>query len=667
MVLTPDILARIRSYPLVDLPAKFIRERAYFRWLAGSGDGALGDWLAAEEEHLALWAERALILVCAGSVAPQTIEESYDIVFSWNETHGRRRLGTRDPRFCSICRKGKRDGASFKAEAHVLPELLGSSQLTTYDECKPCNHDAGRLFENDLGNMLTPDRAVLGMRGKAGPIALDFKRDGTFVGHKEGRLIVATREGSRNIRSEITSDRIHLEVFRSSYRPSRIVKVLAKIAWHTLESSSRSESDRLRQYIRGEINWERSEFYRVPLPGLRRVAVGVWKRRPAAPASLPLLVMLVSTANTILVWNSPDLESGRYLEPVFPPLLRLPDGAEPTIFQIATEGDAAAPPSMQSFRFRHRGVYRSGTHLPTHVCIESIDDRGPFSVTAFLTAPRSATAGAKSITQILDGGELIGRFEFDHRPDTGRTDFRYGFEVAPRAGMDLVPTLRLLAAIARGADVSTHTLDDDRRAVMPPLRGASDAMDLRLLEDGVRIAERLAVIRERTGAELKFPPSLDDEEREYIAILAEGLRAGRVGKHTPETESEVLMPKAMALAFATSPGLAADVTAPCLATWVLGGVQVNPGPVRVVMEDSVLAEDASELRKRVMTWPDAGNGNVRIRYASLCFEFVDHLPSDEHGREPGRPPGTGATDTAVTDCSRLSVEPSVPILGGTRD
>jgi hypothetical protein len=90
------------------------------------------------------------------------------------------------PRKCAFCSKTEFDGASFKADAHAIPENLGNKRVVSHEECDTCNNDYS-ICELHLAKMLAVERIFSGARGKGGPAAADagphMSLYGQGVGH----------------------------------------------------------------------------------------------------------------------------------------------------------------------------------------------------------------------------------------------------------------------------------------------------------------------------------------------------------------------------------------------------------------------------------------------------------------------------------------------------
>jgi len=54
------------------------------------------------------------------------------------------------------------DTVTFKKDAHVIPQLLGNSNLVSDFECDICN-EYFSLYESSLGEYTSPIRALLGI------------------------------------------------------------------------------------------------------------------------------------------------------------------------------------------------------------------------------------------------------------------------------------------------------------------------------------------------------------------------------------------------------------------------------------------------------------------------------------------------------------------------
>jgi hypothetical protein len=139
-------------------------------------------------------------------------------------------LGNKANRTCRFCGNTEPE-ATFRKDAHALPESIGNKSLLTYYECDSCNHAFGVGCENDFGNWSLPMRTMARIRGKAGIPTVKLGPNGIW--RVEGRpdglgLSLAETEGFYEDDTDRNVLKIHLS--RAQYRPVMVVKALFKMA-----------------------------------------------------------------------------------------------------------------------------------------------------------------------------------------------------------------------------------------------------------------------------------------------------------------------------------------------------------------------------------------------------------------------------------------------------
>jgi hypothetical protein len=122
--------------------------------------------------------------------------QQYDVIDFWLLRPGiRKTLGSKDDRRCRFC--GRRPPeATFKLEAHAVPDALGNKSLFTNWECDACNQAFGGGIENDLGNWSKPMRTLSLVRGKRGVPTIKKGSDGGWrIESRPYGLDIAGHEG----------------------------------------------------------------------------------------------------------------------------------------------------------------------------------------------------------------------------------------------------------------------------------------------------------------------------------------------------------------------------------------------------------------------------------------------------------------------------------------
>jgi hypothetical protein len=95
------------------------------------------------------------------------------IVANGDSAYGKRALRGYSTRTCRFCGRSYPD-APFSGYSHLLPKMIGNSNLYSEFECDDCNEGFSKL-EDDLANYLgisrslsgfSPDRKTVGFKGK---------------------------------------------------------------------------------------------------------------------------------------------------------------------------------------------------------------------------------------------------------------------------------------------------------------------------------------------------------------------------------------------------------------------------------------------------------------------------------------------------------------------
>lgn len=625
------------THPLVRIDPNRVRVRAYLRSIEYPGAKPEDNWFFAEDQEMFEYA-RALLVIARDTKRPPAVtgkfDDYYESVFTWREGEHERRvmLGTREHRECSIC--GRATGqTSFKGVAHVLPELLGTGDLATWDECRDCNHESGRELETDLGDMLLGHRALMGHRSKGGTPKLKLGEKGPAIGGgpRGAPTKIVTIEGDPRITSTMSGpNAITISAQTPGFRPARVARALAKIAWQCLPSVMRADFDAVRKYVRGESDWKASEFYTVGVPGLRRVTVGVWRKVPGAPASLPPLVTLVSTVNTVFLWFAPELATGEYFSPIFPLLLKSPSSNEVKMTRFHVEGD-------ERIR-RGGGVYELGFSLA--VLVQTRDavavrvQFGASKAASFegrLTTPLGAAASDLGrVVYEVRSDALIGVLRIEREMGSKLVAVHYHFDVAPNADVDASITVAVVDVASDGAELCITDLNSGVEIVRVQRGGTPGDFDRALLSDGLQVALDLALLRERLGVMLPFPGEFEPGDRRTLAVLAGLLRHGVIRERTLNASTEIKLEKSklLELIAAIDDGRLEffgrnDIV------WELLGTVLNPGSVRLVLEDFSVEPGVEDLRGRAAELPADGSLSVTLRFDSVRHELEGAAPGTE--------------------------------------
>lgn len=98
-------------------------------------------------------------------------------------------------RICKYCNRSQSKGASFRDEAHAIPESLGNKTIISAEECDQCNSKFSNEIELDVFEYLKIYRVLYGKSGKNGVPKLKFK-NGIEIEYKDGTAMITDKNGS---------------------------------------------------------------------------------------------------------------------------------------------------------------------------------------------------------------------------------------------------------------------------------------------------------------------------------------------------------------------------------------------------------------------------------------------------------------------------------------
>lgn len=137
---------------------------------------------------------------------------------------------------CRFCNRTKKEGASFKKKAHVLPEQLGNKLIISHSECDDCNEKFGN-YESHLSNFLGPLKTLLGVKGKSKRGSRipkhNVPKTGTKITHKEDRILWKRKIENSLIRLD-TPTEISFGVNHNPYIPLLVWKALSRTSIHLM-------------------------------------------------------------------------------------------------------------------------------------------------------------------------------------------------------------------------------------------------------------------------------------------------------------------------------------------------------------------------------------------------------------------------------------------------
>jgi hypothetical protein len=145
-------------------------------------------------------------------------------------SQAKRFLGDKELGRCRFCGRSKPE-VSFRAEAHALPECIGSKSLFTHHECDACNQAFGQGCENDFGNWSLPMRTMARICGKSGVPTIKHASNGELrIDGDPMGLRVSVEETEGFFEPDPATKTLRFRLRRGPYRPTMIVKAVVKMA-----------------------------------------------------------------------------------------------------------------------------------------------------------------------------------------------------------------------------------------------------------------------------------------------------------------------------------------------------------------------------------------------------------------------------------------------------
>jgi hypothetical protein len=160
-------------------------------------------------------------------------------------------------RFCG----GTPPPHTFEKRAHAVSELLGNKVMTSLYECDACNERFSK-FEDDLGKMSRPGRAIGGVIGKRGVPELEPVTSGTTrkpkMTVKDGRINFSHDAGDIGLVEDEAAKTLTLTYVQKPYRPLGVYKALCKSAFTLLPDDELCNFQELKQWLlRGDLTTDR--------------------------------------------------------------------------------------------------------------------------------------------------------------------------------------------------------------------------------------------------------------------------------------------------------------------------------------------------------------------------------------------------------------------------
>jgi hypothetical protein len=294
--------------------------------------------------------------------------------------------------------------------------MLGNRWLTTDDECDACNDRFGKDYENDLGRMTLPMRAMTRSRTKSGTAKLKPKADAgkSFIGGgpQFGALRLNMDFDDPSVSMSFgDARRMAIRVAAPSFRPARAAKALARIAWQALPRERRSAHEPLREWLNGD-GIGTASFNEISAPSFRGLAVGLWERRSSSSLDVPRLVLAVGFTGRVLVWGSREWSTGICPPFLFPPLPHA-EGAMPlpNAVQYRHCADEVVPARVQTHHLSYGRGFPATVDLDSPGRIDVPTAAGLVTLDVLVTRrsiQNQAEVGDDVMLHEIHSGELVG-------------------------------------------------------------------------------------------------------------------------------------------------------------------------------------------------------------------------------------------------------------------
>lgn len=160
-------------------------------------------------------------------------------------------LGDRQNRQCRFC-GGTPPTATFRMEAHAIPEAFGNKTLFSAYECDACNQTFGRGFENDFGNWSKPMRTFARIRGKNGVPTLKQGGDspGWRIEYGASGFEIKQYESNPIFSVDEANKRVVFNLKRDAYTPIAVMKAFVKIGLTVMPAEEMENFDDALSWLR---------------------------------------------------------------------------------------------------------------------------------------------------------------------------------------------------------------------------------------------------------------------------------------------------------------------------------------------------------------------------------------------------------------------------------
>jgi len=196
--------------------------------------------------------------------------------------------GKQKGRLCIFCNKSYPE-TSFKNAAHLLPKMIGNTDLYSSFECDACNSKFSS-FETDLASFLGLGRSISGMNdsGKT-PGFPGIGLEAKSIIYKSKKLLVMNVE---NAERKSVEGNTKMKYKKPAYTPSNVYKLFLKCALSILPNDEVVKDFRLAlMYLQGGglLNGAQVNIFKFPLTVKMPLHVCIYKKREATD-KLPVYI-----------------------------------------------------------------------------------------------------------------------------------------------------------------------------------------------------------------------------------------------------------------------------------------------------------------------------------------------------------------------------------------
>lgn len=530
------------------------------------------------------------------------------------------------PRRCAICDKTEPE-VTFRDEAHLIAASLGNRSLFSPEECDTCNHTKGETDDLELGKMLLPHRVIGRVRAREGTARLFGHGGEAFVGGGlfNGGLPIALDPNDKSILLDDKDNQASkLSLPAPAYRPSLALRSIQRAAWLAMDQPVRARHPWLRSVISGDRQPNELEYFEFVLLGmLDTVLLEVWERRSvSACATAPIVVRLVFV-NTILVWCAPDPVSMAHGPSLLPPIgKKRPHAAR---FIRVLDPRAHESERQVTFTFTYRERSRGSGSLRTN-SISPIRQQPAVALELSWPGGTARVNRAPLVKHNVDsnrpyfmvkGGSFAGWLSIQ-QPAQGHVSIRFEYQPHLVSPGDARATLRFLRGIGEPGRLTVTDLTKGRQLMVLEKGAVASTVPLPDIDNFLMDLE---TINRELRLDLRVPPPPCQWPAREVALLAGGIRKGRVGERLPHAlkiGSPAYMARNIVAAVMRGSDLAADNEMPI----EIMGTVIDAGRTRLVVVKPKLLVDPMELDAELAAKPAEELVEIELNCEMLVHEFV---------------------------------------------